>query len=451
MKQQRGEARVQLAVRDQIEIRMMSLEQMVPENHLVRVVVRFVESLDLSELYAAIRSTAGGAGRSPIDPRILFSLWLFATLEGETSGRRIARLTERDTIYMFLCGGVSVNYHTLCDFRVEHGDLVERVLTDSVAVLHHNGLIKLETIAQDGMRVRASAGAGSFRREGSLKEAQRQAQQYLKELNENDEDDEVTSGQQTTGQQAARRRAAEEKVARVNEACRQMEELKERHEKRNRGKSAKNRTSAPRASTTDPDARRMKMGDTGFRPAFNVQFASDADALVIVDVDVTSEGTDSGQLEPMYQSVCDRYGTTLKNYRPENYLADGGFRSQAGVTALESNGTKFFGPLPNEKKQLAAGLDPYSVRPGENKSFTAYRQRMGTDDAKTMYRRRAAAAEFPNANCRNQGLHQFKVRGLLKAKAQSLWHALAYNLRRFCNLRAGDTTTTTLMDVLLTT
>lgn len=160
-KQQRGDARVQLPVRNQIEIRMMSLEQMVPENHLVRTLVRFVDSLDLSDLYETIQPKDGQAGRTPIDPLILFSLWLFATLEGETSARRIAKLTERDTIYMYLCGGVSVNYHSISDFRVEHTDLLEHVLTDSIAVLHSNGLIKLETITQDGMRVRASAGSGS--------------------------------------------------------------------------------------------------------------------------------------------------------------------------------------------------------------------------------------------------------------------------------------------------
>lgn len=439
-KQQRGDARVQLAVRNQVEIRMMSLEQMVPENHFVRTVVRFVESLDLSELYEAIKAKDGHAGRTPIDPRILFSIWLFATLEGETSGRRISTLTERDTIYMYLCGGVSVNYHTICDFRVDHADLLERVLTDSIAALHCTGLIRLETIAQDGMRVRASAGTGSFRREDSLKEAQQKAKEYLQQLNENDSNDDDTR----PGQQAARQRAAEEKVERIDEACAQMEELKVRHEKRNRHKSAKDRTSDPRASTTDPDARRMKMGDNGFRPAFNVQFASDAAAMVIVGVDVTNEGTDSGQLEPMYENVCERYDVT-----PENYLADGGFRSKAGVNALGSNGTKFFGPLPNEKKQLAAGEDPYSARGGENALFTAYRQRMGTDEAKEMYRRRAAAAEFPNANCRNLGLHQFRIRGLLKAKAQSLWHAIAYNFRRFCSLRVENSGQTIMEGLLM--
>ena len=85
---------------------------------------------------------------------MLFSLWLFATLEGENSARRIADLTTRDLAYLWICGGVSVNYHTLSDFRTKHRELLEKVLTDSIAVLHYHDLIKLETIAQDGMRVR---------------------------------------------------------------------------------------------------------------------------------------------------------------------------------------------------------------------------------------------------------------------------------------------------------
>lgn len=438
-KKQRGDARVELAVRDQVEIRMMSLEQMVPEDHFVRVVVQFVESLDLSELYQAIGSAHGKAGRAAIDPRILFSLWLFATLEGETSGRRIARLTERDTIYMYLCGGVSVNYHTICDFRTDHAELLERVLTDSIAVLHQSGLIKLQTIAQDGMRVRASAGAGSFRRQGSLEEAREEATKYIEQLQSDDSDDEDL----TPGQRSARERAAREKLERIEEACSQMEDLQQRYEKRNQRTNAEHRRSEPRASMTDPDARRMKMGDHGFRPALNVQFASDADALVIVNVDVVSTGSDAGLLKPMYEDTCNRYQT-----RPGNYLADGGFSKKEGVTAVERAGTTFFGPIPNERKQLAAGKDPYAPRSGENKHYTEFRARMATEEAKAMYRRRAAAAEFPNANCRNMGLTQFRVRGLLKAKAQSLWHALAYNFRRLCSLRVKDSEQT-FMQVLL--
>ena len=174
----------------------------------------------------------------------------------------------------------------------------------------------------------------------------------------------------------------------------------------------------------------MKMADNGFRPAYNVQFANDVDAMVIVSVDVTNAGSDGALLAPMYDDVCQRYDTV-----PKQYIADGGFSKKDGVTHVERNGTKFYGVLFNERKQLENGQNPYEPRSGENVHYSTFRKRMGTEEAKEIYRRRAAAAEFPNANCRNQGLYQFSVRGLVKTKAQSLWNALAYNIRRFLNLR----------------
>ncbi len=440
--EQRGDARVKLPQRRQIEMHFFALDQMIREDHLVRTVVKYVDSLDLSELYRPIKATQTNVGRDAIDPRILFSLWLFATLEGENRGRRIAALAERDLAYMWICGGVSVNYHTLCDFRTAHGDLLEQILTDSIAVLQYHDLIHLETIAQDGMRVRASAGKSSFRRKATLEQTRQRAEEYLNQLNNDQDDDDDEPG---NGQRAAKQRAAREKLERVERACLEMEQLQQRHAKRNRHKSKKDQTSEPRASTTDPEARRMKMGDNGFRPAMNVQFASDADALVIVKVDVINEGTDSSMLSPMYDAVCKSYGRV-----PDKYLADGGFSNKQGVTHLERSGTRFYGRMYNEKKQLADGKNPYQSKSGENKHYTAFRQRMGTEQAQAIYRRRAAAAEFPNAVCRNQGLTQFSVRGLLKAKSQALWHALAYNLRRFICL-IDDKTEQTYLERLMTT
>lgn len=443
--EQRGNARVKTPQRAQVSMHFFSLDQMIREDHLARTVVKYVDSLDLTDLYDEIKSTRGNAGRDAIDPRMLFALWLFATLEGENSGRRIARLCERDFAYLWICGGVSINYHTICSFRTDHGDLLEQILTDSIAVLQYHDLIQLETIAQDGMRVRASAGSGSFRTQGTLEKNRQTAEDYLKQLNDQQQNDEQNDDDPPTrGQTAARQRAASEKHQRIEHACLEMEQMQQRYAQRNKNVGAKDQRSEPRASSTDPEARRMKMGDNGFRPALNVQFASDAEALVIVSVDVSNEGSDAGLLQPMYDTVCDSFDIV-----PEKYLADGGFSKKAGVTHLECHGTMFYGPLHKEKSQLAEGKDPYEARKGENKQYTQFRQRMGTDEAKTIYRRRAAAAEFPNAVCRNQGLHQFSVCGLIKTKSQTLWHALAYNFRRFKNLTSAKTNQTYL-EVLMT-
>lgn len=420
---QRGQARTKRPERSQVEMQLLSLDQLIDSEHRVRIVWQYVESLDLSELYQSIKATLSNVGRDPIDPQILFSLWLFATLEGISSARKISELTTRDLPYMWICGGVSVNHHRLSDFRTDHGELLERVLTDSIAVLLHNDLITLETIGQDGMRVRASAGSGSFRTQEGLEKARQVAQQHVDQLKENDKDPSENERRRI----AAQKRAAREKLERIKAAQLEMEDMQEKHKKRISNGSEKR--SEPRASTTDPEARRMKMSDHGTRPAMNVQFASDGDAKMVVAVDVSSQGSDNGLMKPMYDDVAARYGVT-----PEEYLVDGGFSKKEDITHVEKQGSAVLAPLYAEQKQLDEGKDPYAAREKESAEMTAHRARMGTPEAKASYKRRSAIAEYPNADCRNRGLTQFRVRGLVKAKAQALWHVLAFNLLRMKNL-----------------
>lgn len=417
---QRGPARTKCPERTQVEMQLLSLDQWLDAEHRVRIVWQYVDSLDLSELYELIQATEGNVGRDAIDPRILFGLWLFATLEGIASARRIAELTRRDIPYMWICGGVSVNYHRLSDFRVAHGDLLERLLIDSIAVLIHHDLITLETVGQDGMRVRAAAGSSSFRRQGSLAEARRKAQAHADQLDAS----EAGPSANPRRSAAAQKRAAREKLTRIEQAQAEMEDMQQKYRQRSGEKR-----SEPRASTTDPEARRTKMADGGTRPAMNVQFASDGDAQMIIAVDVTLQGSDSGLMGPMYDRIKEDYGQT-----PGQYLVDGGFTHRADVTRLEAAGTQVYAPLYQEKKQLERGQDPYAGKPGDSAEMAAFRARMGTPEAKEVYKRRPAIAEFPNADCRNRGLTQFRVRGLLKAKAQTLWHVLAFNFSRMLNL-----------------
>lgn len=417
---QRGQARTKRPERTQIEMQFLSLDQWLDAEHRVRIVWQYVDSLDLSELYEPIQATEGNVGRDAIDPRILFALWLFATLEGITSARRIAELTHRDIPFLWICGGVSVNYHRLSDFRVDHGDLLERILVDSITVLIHNDLITLETVGQDGMRVRASAGSGSFRRQGSLAEARQKAQAHVDQLNESEPDPSANNRRS----EAAKKRAASEKLARIEQAQAEMEDMQQKYRQR-----CGEKRSEPRASTTDPQARRTKMSDGGTRPAMNVQFASDGGAQMIIAVDVTSQGSDSGLMHPMHEKIKGDYGQT-----PHKYLVDGGFTHRQDVTKLEADGTQVYAPLYQEKKQLEQGQDPYTGKPGDSAEMAAFRARMGTPAAKQIYKRRAAIAEFPNADCRNRGLTQFRVRGLAKAKAQTLWHVLAFNFSRMLRL-----------------
>jgi len=322
---------------------------------------------------------------------------------------------------------VGVNYHTLSDFRVAHEEFLEGLLVQSVTTLLHEGLIELDRVAQDGMRVRASAGGSSFRREESLERCLQQAQQHWDEVQTTADED---AGRVSRRQQAARERAARERTERLAAALAAREEVAQKMERRQKGSGEK-----ARASSTDPEARRMKMADGGFRPAYNVQFATTTDSLVIVAVDVINQGSDAGQMQPMIERIGASYGQ-----QPHEYLADGGFSTRADIIALEQADIAVYAPLKDEAKITDSGRDPFARRPGDTDEMAAWRARMSTDEAKAVYAQRAATAEFPNAGCRNRGLRQFVVRGLQKVRSVSLWQALAHNFQRTLCLRRASLT-----------
>jgi transposase len=416
---QSGVARVNRPERRQIQWRPFALEELLPSDHRARLVWQFVESLDLAPLYDGIRAVEGVAGRDAVDPRLLMALWLFATIEGVGSARQLDRLCERDLPYLWLCGEVTVNYHLLSDFRTAHADFLDRLLTDSVAALVHQGLVTLDGVAQDGMRVRAHAGSSSFRRRATLEKCQQEAREHVGRLRQQGSE-EAAEGRR----QAARERAARERQERVGRALEELRQLEEQKEQREQGTSAK-----ARASTTDPEARFMKMGDGGFRPAYNVQLATDVDSRVIVGVDVTNQGSDRGALAPMHEDVQRRYGKL-----PKKYLVDCGFATKEDLTTVEQRGTEMYAPVHGEEAIRRRGNDPFSPRRGDTPEMIRFRQRMGTPEGRAVYRLRCSVAEYPNAEFRNHGLHQFRVRGRLKAKAVALWHALAFNLLRMIHL-----------------
>ena len=416
-------ARVSRPERFQVEMQLFSLDQMLPSDHRARMVWMFVESLDLEPLYESIEVTDQTPGHPAIDPPILLALWLLATLDGIGSAREVARRCTEQIPYMWICGSVGVNYHTLNDFRVAHGEFLERLLVDTVASLVDRGLVPLETIAQDGMRVRANAGKSSFRRKPTLEKLQRQAQAHVDRLKrESESESERQDGEKH--RQASAERAAQERHKRIEEALAQHDRLSRQREKRKKGDGEKTRV-----STTDPDARNMKMANGGFDPAFNVQFATDGDSRIIVGVEVTNAGTDGGELGPMISKVVSDYGKT-----PKEALVDSAYATKDSVTSAESGGTAVISTVPRSEQLTKHGKDPRARQPGDTDEYAAFRERMAQPHYQELYKQRPSIAEFPNAVCRNHNLRQFPVRGLVKAKAVALWHALAFNLQRMVNL-----------------
>lgn len=405
-----GTPRLRRAERSQAELRACSLDELIATDHPARLVWRFVEGLDVSALLAGIKAVEGHVGHPPADPRILVALWLFATIDGVGSARRVAQLCGSHAAYRWLCGGVSTNHKSLSDFRTGHGDWLDRTLTASVAVLLHEGLVRLERVAQDGMKVRASAGAASFRRRESLEACRRQAAERVRRLKAELEADPAEASRR---QRAAEERAAREREARVASALAELPAVEAKRPAAERGEA--------RVSTTDPEARVMKMADGGFRPAFNVQFAAETEHRLIVGVEVSNSGGDQPHLEPMADQIAGRFGRL-----PREMLADGGFVNLGAIDRLHGRGVTLYAPpmAPRDPARAAA-----ERRRDDTDAVAAWRRRMDDPLAKTIYRNRAATIECVNAQVRNRGLRQFPVRGLRKTRAVALWHALAHNLR----------------------
>lgn len=411
-----GKVRLREPERDQIELRAVDIDSLIGLDHAARVIWAYVEKLDLSALEAAIKAREHTPGQAPATPRLLLALWLYATSEGVGSARALAKLCESHDAYRWLCGGVSVNYHGLADFRTGHPALLDRLLTENVATLSASGVIDLDEVVQDGMRVRASAGAASFRRRRTLHKELVKAQRLVARLKQEIDDDPDASNRRI---RAARERAACERAARVGRALGKLAEIEA--ERARRAKTNKNQVKkqgAPRASTTDPEARVMKMPDGGFRPAYNCQVGTVARGQIVIDIAAATSGSDRGLIRPMLERVLQRYGRP-----PRRHLVDGGFNKHSDTEWAAAGGIKIYGP-PGQTKHKT---DPYRPRADDGPGVAAWRRRMKSPHGKSVYKRRALG-ECINARFRGWRLHQFTVRGREKIAAVLHLFALANNI-----------------------
>jgi transposase len=421
-----GNPRLRLPQRNQVEMHWASLDELLEPDHPARVVWAAVCELDFHSWLETIKAVDGVVGRDATDPRLLAALWIYATLEGVGSARELARLCEKHLAYQWLCGGVTVNYHLLADFRSQGGEKWDQLLTQIVGSLLAENLVAMKRVAQDGMRVRASAGKASFRRrprlERFLDEAREQVE-ALKQLADESSDD------VNRRQQAARRRAARERQQRLEEAIRNCGQLQQQREET--AKDSGRKATEARASTTDPEARTMKFPDGGYRPGYNVQFSTDTESGIVVGVDVTNHGTDQDELPPMLKQLEERY-----DRRPKEALVDGGFASLKSIDKAAGQGCTVYAPLKEEEKQLAKDKNPYMHKKGDSHAVAAWRERMGTAAAKLIYKLRCQTAEWVNALCRNRGFWQMPVRGRPKCRTVAVLYAIVHNIVQGMKLRA---------------
>lgn len=375
--------------------------------------------MDMSRFYGKIKSVEGERGRPAIDPRLLVGVWLFATLEGVGSARELADLCVEHIAYRWMMGGIEVNYHTLADFRVNYEQELDDLLVKGVAVLMKEGLVKLERTAQDGLRVRASAGAGSFRKRTKLETCLDEAHKRVEELKQGGKGE----GESRNRQEAAQKRAVEEREKRLEKALEELEKIekqqaKSHHKKEKAGKEAV-------SSKTDPEARFMRMPAGAVRPAYNAELSIDTESRIIVGVDVVNQ-LDQGQMAPMLEQLHKSYAQY-----PREHLVDGGFATWKDIETANEKDVTVLSPLPKPNRK---GQDPSQPRESDGPGVKAWRERMTTKEAKETYKYRAATIEWANALARMRGFQQMLVRGMHKVRAVLLWFALAYNLMQTQNL-----------------
>jgi transposase len=404
--------------REQMLMRPCALDELIGDDHDARLVWRLVETWDLSAFLATIRARGEAPGRSATDPKLLVALWLYAATQGVAGGRELARLCESSDPYRWLCGTVPVNYHMLNDSRVEHEAALKGLLTRMLAVLIRGGLVTVRRIAQDGTRVRAGAGANSFKRRDTIARSLQQAEAHLEIIRKQAERAEDA----TERRRAAEARAAERKLDRMRQA---LGELAKVEQAKAQQKKKPTKTNPPRASTTDPEARFMRMPDGGNRPAYNVQLAVDTASRAIVGVDVTNAGSDAGLAEPMRRRVEQQTDEVVKEQ-----LVDGGYVKLDDLDrAAAEPAVSLYMPVPKPRKP---GADPHEPKKTDSDAVARWRRRMATPEAKEIYKERAATIETVNAELKtDRGLKPFRVRGLSKVRCVSLWCALAYNIMHF--------------------
>ena len=413
-----SEVRTRKPDRQQMVFLPCSLDDALTPEHPARVVWSVVQTLDLAGFREPIKAREGVAGREPADPSMLIALWLLAAVEGVGSGRRLAELCEPHAAYRWVCGGVSVNYHSLNDFRTGHRQALDELFTQVLGRLTRAGLVQVQRITQDGTKVRASAGAGSFATRDTLARHLADARQHVEALGR--------LGDEAPAQAAQRQRASQERVAadRLARVTAALEELAKVEAAKAAQKDKPSKHRPAKASSTDPQARMQKMPDGGFRPAYNVQSAQDPQSRAIVGVAIAADGSDKDQARPMRQQVEARTGQ-----RVEEHLVDGNYLTLDGVADAAAAGVKLYAPVPKPRKQ---GRDPYAPHPADSPAVIDWRARMNTAEGRTIYRQRSSTCETVNADLKtHRGLGPLLVRGTEKVLCVALWSALAYNLIHF--------------------
>lgn len=410
--------------RQQIEFTIQSLDDQIPLNHDVRTIWNFVEQLDLSLARDKIISLEGNIGRSAIDPKILISLWIYGISQGIVSARKIAQFCSEHKGFAWICGGVSVGHHILSRFRSENTELFHNLVVQSIAILLDKDLITLKNVSQDGVKIRACASKSSMRRKQTLKE---KTSEIIKHINELERQKKQGVWEKEERKKKERELAeAKKKKESIKKALLEMNELKELKNKNRikyrKKKLSNNEISELRTSITDAESRKMKLADGSYQPAYNFQLSTEVETDLVLYTRITQNGTDGGELLPMYNDLTDTYQRAI-----DNFLVDAGFKNEDDLQALYEKNCNVYMPVTRKSNSLKQRVLSKNTQ-GISEAIIAWIHRMNTKEADAIYKKRIRSSETINAFFRNHGLGQLLVKGMRKAKGMIDLFCLTYNM-----------------------
>jgi transposase len=469
--------------RNQLLMRTVDVEKLILEDHPARGIWAMVEQLDMKPFEASIKAVEGRAGQNTLDPRVLTALWIYANSEGISSARELSRMCEHEPGCQWITAMMVINYHTLADFRADHGEALNQIFTQVLGLLSADGLIELKQVMQDGTKVKANAAVGTFRREQRLREHLELARKQVEQLSD------PTSEELSQRAVKARQRAVKEKKQRLELALKELEKLRSEKEPEDRADA--------RVSTSDPESRKMKQTDGGYAPSYNVQLSTDAANGIVVAVGITQDRHDGDQLIPALAEIERTTGQI-----PKQVVADGAYTKNTNVDAMADREIDLIGPVPEDQtiascerrgigrefypdafsyesvtdtytcpagktlkrkhRQNRNGRTEYNyqanaadcgtcpfqqqccpktnvrwiTRIEDSIAVKAFREKMRTEEAQNIYKKRKHIAEFPNAWIKDKfGLRKFRLRGLVKVRIETVWACLTYNIQQWMRLR----------------
>jgi transposase len=484
-----GQLKLSSVNRQQTKLVNLCVEELIAADHKARAIDQLVQRLNLSAFTGSLKTTKGCPGRAAWPPSLLLSVWVYAYSEGISSAREIERMMPWEPGLQWLSGVETVNAHTLADFRVEHKAALDELFVQLLTVLEEGGFVDLGQVMHDGTKIRAQAGADSYRREKHVRDRLAKARAVVEELS-----DPHAEGTAKTRKQAAQERAARERVEKMEAALAEIATQQS-------DKTEAADQEAVRVSVSEPEARRMKHGDNAIVPSYNAQITTESKNKVIVGAHLSQNSSDANSLMPGLEKVEQNL-----QKMPEQVVVDGGFTNRNNIIACAAQQIDLVGSLPDPKERSEAAMksmgiavefaphhfriledgerlkcpagcslehvrqsvkrgDRYqqyqargedcvaceyqarccpskpergrtvSIREEEQAAVAAFRQKMESDESKAIYRRRGEVAEFPNAWLKEKiALRKFRLRGLIKAETELLWACLTYNIQQWIRL-----------------